>query len=319
MTQKRRKINKFNKAGECFCDNIARRKFWGQDGADFHSYIKVFKVFVFFRFALFLSLIPLVSACETVDGWMGGNDHVKVNNAAANDVKIEPVSLTPPSARGPALSDDELRGLAFKTAGGSVEVYDIDAPESGMISIAPVQSVQMPEGMAYPTDPSVTVFPLDEGFGGASHGSYPVPPVQQGGGMTEAPFTTAPLDVGADGKLSPRAGQGVSQIYFKHGSDRIGSGDESVLRQTAEAAKFAPVDRIRVEGHASTNAGTTDPIKARIVNLKESMNRAYAVSRTLIEEGVPAEKIKTIGYGDTVPASGEDQQRRVDIITAPGK
>ena len=79
------------------------------------------------------------------------------------------------------------------------------------------------------------------------------------------------------------------------------------------------MDRVRVEGHASTNAGTNDPIRARILNLKESMNRAYAVSRTLIEEGVPAEKIKTIGYGDTVPAGSEDQQRRVDIVTAPGQ
>lgn len=267
----------------------------------------------FLPIAALALLLPVLAGCETVESWVDGDDHVSIRNNSSSAMKTDP---TEPTINRPALSDDELRGLSRKMSGGSVEVYDIDGGPTGegMISIAP-QNIYSPDGgMTYPSDPSVTVFPLDD-FGGM----YPSP---SNGGvipLTPAPFgRDVPDPAIGGGKANSMSGKDMSRVYFEYGSDRIGSGDDSVLTQAAEAAKFAPVDRIRVEGHASVDSQVKDPIRARILNLEESMNRAYKVSRRLIEKGVPAEKIKTVAWGDTIPVGGAEQQRRVDIITSAG-
>jgi outer membrane protein OmpA-like peptidoglycan-associated protein len=275
----------------------------------------MFEVFMsarsFLPIAVMALLVPVLAGCETVDRWVDGGDHVTINNAPASDVKVAPAAPVYGSAQP---TRDELRGLASKMSGGSVEVYDIDGgpPNQGMISIAPQYDAYPAQGgMAYPSDPSVTVFPLDD-FGGM----YP----PQNGGvipMTPAPFSDVP-DAAIGGKPHSSAGKDMSRVYFEYGSDRIGSGDDRVLSDAAEAAKFAPIDRVRVEGHASIDSQVKDPVKARILNLEESMNRAYKVSRRLIEKGVPAEKIKTVAWGDTIPSGGNESQRRVDIITSAG-
>src|SRR5690606_12662077 len=107
------------------------------------------------------------------------------------------------------------------------------------------------------------------------------------------------------------------QIFFDHGSSRLGSGDQQVLSQVAEQAKFAPVDRVKVEGFASTRTDVSDPVESKIVNLKQSMNRAFNVSSQLMRDGVPSEKIQTTVWGDskTSPSRSEAEERRVDITT----
>lgn len=264
-------------------------------------------------FAVFL---PVLAGCETVGNWVDGGDKVAVNNSS-----VTPVSNTlaqPPSTSAP-LSENELRNLTSKYSGGSVEVFDIGggSDNRNMISIASQPSPygaasDMARGTAYSGDPSVTVFPLDGPVGGYGSTSSHMP-------MVPAPFADIANPAIGGGKPSASVGKDVSRVYFEYGSAHIGSGDERVLRDAAEAAKFAPVDRIRVEGHASVHTQTNDPVKARILNLKESMNRAYKVSQQLIEKGVPAEKIKTVAWGDTVPAASDKEQRRVDIITGAGQ
>ena len=110
-------------------------------------------------------------------------------------------------------------------------------------------------------------------------------------------------------------GPSGNQIYFKHGSARLGGGDMRKLNALADQAKFAPVNRITVAGHASkpTQAGSNS-VQSHILNLKQSMNRSFAVSKTLMQKGVPAEKIKTVSWGATKPTGNNTQDRRVDII-----
>ncbi|NCO03339.1 MAG: OmpA family protein [Alphaproteobacteria bacterium] len=163
-------------------------------------------------------------------------------------------------------------------------------------------------------DPSVTIYPLDgepliavsPNIGGSA-----MPALDTGRAYNN---NMAPRYSSASGNVSARD----AVIYFDHGSSRLGSGDMQKLSQVAETAKFSPVDRVKVEGHASSRAQTNDPIRNSILNLKESMNRAFVVSKTLIEKGVPAEKLKTTAFGDTVPAPSEEEQRRVDIVTGAG-
>lgn len=287
---------------------------------------------VFFAPKSFLALIAVFSlgsalaGCESVSG---------SDNPSTMDTK--PVDITSPGLNNAPLSnvpsflppnDRDLKTMTSKLSGGSVEIYDLDggAPEMG----APVPAVQpVYNGIPMATDPRVTVYPLDGVTNTYTQmaASAPVPqwpnavlPVtrEAAPGMTAPPTEwggDAPMQI-VDGKLAPREGGDISSVYFNYGSSQLGSPERSVLRKVSETAKFAPVDRVSVEGHASKAAQTTDPIKARILNLKESMNRAQAVSQEMIENGVPAEKIKAVGWGDTKQVSGnEAAQRRVDVIT----
>ena len=280
------------------------------------------------------AILPL-GACEHFSG-DDVSDDVKVTSAPPVDARLDAAPGVRPVPQFPVPNDRDLKVMTSKLSGGSVEIYDVDSGAPQTMG-APVPQVQ-PDYVGIPmaTDPNVTIYPLD-GYADypgelrpmpapsvtASQGSWPnaVLPV---GKVYDSGLTPPPESFGGDqrmaiegGKLVSRAGNDVSNIYFPYGSSRLDGSDRSVLDNVAETAKFAPVERVSVEGHASMKTQTNDPVKAKVLNLKESMNRASEVSAQLIEKGVPAEKIKTVGWGDTKPAGGsEAAQRRVDIYTA---
>lgn len=238
-----------------------------------------------------LAVLPMLAACETM----------KTNESA--HAAIEPVMPAMPGGN-----------LNTEFSNGSVEVYNLDA--GGQDYGAGVASV-MPDPLGIPmaNDPRVIVYPLD-GMGNDYPGQVQATLYSQQSSLQLMPPPTAI----EGGKLSPRVGSGVSSVYFPYGSAKLDKVDRVALQDIAQTAKFSPVDRVSVEGHASNAAQTKDPIKAKILNLKESMNRAAAVSEHLIQTGVPAEKIKTIGWGDTKPSGGgEAAERRVDIVTGAGQ
>ena len=153
-------------------------------------------------------------------------------------------------------------------------------------------------------DSSVTIFSLDG----------PVAPVSNYAGGSEFYDLSAQPQMPAMVAHSSASGQAAAQIFFGHGSSRLGSGDMNTLSQIAESMDAVP-GRLTVEGHASRPSQTSDPVRGSILNLKESMNRAYEVSKALIQKGVPANRLKTTAYGDTMPSGNDEQQRRVDIIS----
>ena len=113
--------------------------------------------------------------------------------------------------------------------------------------------------------------------------------------------------------MSPAVGAGA-QIYFNHGSSYLNTQDQAILSNVAEQAKFAP-SRVTVAGYASrpTQAGSQS-VQGQILNLKESMNRSFAVSKALIQKGVPADKIKTVSWGTAQATGNNTQDQRVDIL-----
>ncbi len=146
---------------------------------------------------------------------------------------------------------------------------------------------------------SVTIFPLNQEMRNTFEGQAPA---YQGVGN---PHGFSPLGNTSFGNNSD------AQIYFRHGSSRLGSGD---LRKISSAAqKSGP---ITVEGYASrpTQAGKQS-VRAHILNLKESMNRSFAVSRALLKKGVPASNITTVSHGAAKASGNSSQDRRVDIVT----
>lgn len=163
-------------------------------------------------------------------------------------------------------------------------------------------------GVAAPQDSRVIIFPVEGNqapwFSGSSSPGQTYAP-------DEAPFV--PYGDTSRSAALPVDGR---HIYFEHGASSLNKTDRKVLQQVAQDAMFAPVDRVTVEGHASARSESSDPVQGRILNLKESMNRSYEVSKNLIQQGVPPEKIKTVSWGDSnlAPGINEAEARRVDIF-----
>lgn len=275
-----------------------------------------------------------LSACSS-SGWVGSRmPWIGVEEEESSSVSVTQVSSDssttaqetplPSSASAGMPTEDELFKMASQSSRNHVQIYRPDGDDMSRISSSGSSAWQQNMGgMPSAQDSRVTIFPLDE-MGGSSGsglyaGSYIAPGAAYMGGsdrFTEsAPSYTGPIE----GQRYSSAGGGSmpSKIYFAHGSSRLDSEDRRILSQVAEEAKFAPVARISIEGHASSRVQTSDPVQARILNLKQSMNRAVAVSNNLIQNGVPPEKIKTLSWGDTKPpANGsEAEARRVDIYT----
>lgn len=145
-------------------------------------------------------------------------------------------------------------------------------------------------------DPSVTVFPVD--------GAVPV---------MHSGRSVGPSDYHS--QQTSNYNRGSHSVYFRHGSSRLGRADKTILSDAAEKARFAPVDHITVVGYASrpTQAGSNSR-QSGILNLKESMNRSFEASKTLIQQGVPAEKIKTVSWGSGRATGNQQTDRRVDVV-----
>lgn len=273
-----------------------------------------------------VAVLALMGACEHIEqlSWKGDKSAAVVD---ARTGRPEP-QLGPPVAPDPGdlrrleqapgkgrynfppPSERDLMVLADKLGGHSVEIYDLN---SGALRTYGGGAVVSDNGLPASADPSVTVYPVDGQNAYPGHrGSWP-------NNLFPAREIEANVSGSTTGRASTHAGGpgAPAQIFFQHGSSRLGGGDRRVLSEVADKARFAPVHRVSVEGHASSRTGVRDPVQAKIINLKESMNRAFNVSSQLMREGVPAEKIKTTVWGDTKNTGGsEAENRRVDIIGA---
>ncbi|MEM6781588.1 MAG: OmpA family protein [Pseudomonadota bacterium] len=271
-----------------------------------------------------------LNACEMVRHFSEEDDVTVSNNqmvSSSSDMKLSPMPPqgTDPNAQGrfatapglqpipqfPEPTDRDLMVITDKLAGGSVEIYTLDRPQGG------AAMPRAPQGMRSVVEPNVTVFPL------ADNGPYP---------GQSAPQAIWPNAVLPSGSLTPMGmeagsrdgyGTGDARVYFRHGSSSLDRDDKRVIKDVSERAKFSPVTRVSVEGHASRRAESSDPVRNQILNLKESMNRAVAVSKTMIMNGVPGEKIKTTAWGDTKPpatvqGNPEAEARRVEVFTGSG-
>ena len=101
------------------------------------------------------------------------------------------------------------------------------------------------------------------------------------------------------------------QIHFQPNRAVILSDSYDVLKEIAQALKDANV-AVRIEGH-------TDNVGKRSENLQLSQDRADAVKDYLVKEGVPATRLKAVGYGQKRPISsnasraGRTLNRRVEF------
>jgi OOP family OmpA-OmpF porin len=103
------------------------------------------------------------------------------------------------------------------------------------------------------------------------------------------------------------------QIHFQANSAKILPDSAAILAEIASYIVTHDVGKLRVEGF-------TDNIGGKARNLKLSQSRADAVMQHLIDDGIPAEKLEAVGYGDQKPvapnltARGRALNRRVEFV-----
>jgi outer membrane protein OmpA-like peptidoglycan-associated protein len=112
----------------------------------------------------------------------------------------------------------------------------------------------------------------------------------------------------------------LPDVLFEFDSQALTSAAEGKVAAVAEVIlRLAPERALSVEGH-------TDSIGEVAYNFDLSLRRAEGVSAQLIEAGIPAEQISTMGYGERFPIvenrtpEGQDdpvaraQNRRVEVV-----
>jgi outer membrane protein OmpA-like peptidoglycan-associated protein len=128
------------------------------------------------------------------------------------------------------------------------------------------------------------------------------------GDSVEVRYSKGRLSMGVD-----------NSVTFDSGSTTLKDSSHRVLRNVANVMKerFAG-RRFFIEGHTDS-----DPIvksKWRD-NMQLSMERADAVRRYLVQQGVPETAIAVVGYGQHEPREGgrKERNRRVEVVVGDSK
>ena len=97
-------------------------------------------------------------------------------------------------------------------------------------------------------------------------------------------------------------------ITFVPDTARLTPEGEQAARDVALALAKSPADfSYRITGHAAPGPGSEEAA------LKLSQARARAVARILVENGLSSGRVTSRGLGDTRPANGGEEDRRVEI------
>ncbi|MFU8770135.1 MAG: OmpA family protein [Desulfotignum sp.] len=101
------------------------------------------------------------------------------------------------------------------------------------------------------------------------------------------------------------------ETFFDFDSSTLKPGAYPELRRISDVLNTYPQTIIEVGGHTDTQ-GSED------YNQRLSERRAEAVKNELIRNGVMAERINAVGYGQTRPISSDHaMNRRVEILIVP--
>lgn len=105
----------------------------------------------------------------------------------------------------------------------------------------------------------------------------------------------------------------LGDVLFKSGQSQLKVSAMENLNEVTELLQSEPDKKIRIEGH-------TDSVGAASTNLKLSEDRAKSVHDALVDSGVSAERLTTLGLGEDFPIDsneteqGRSNNRRVDVI-----
>ena len=102
-------------------------------------------------------------------------------------------------------------------------------------------------------------------------------------------------------------------ITFETGKATIKDESTPIIEQMVELMQTNADLKVEIQGH-------TDNVGKPEANKKLSEERANAVEKALVDRGIAAERMSTVGYGDTKPVAdnnteeGRAQNRRVELV-----
>lgn len=113
----------------------------------------------------------------------------------------------------------------------------------------------------------------------------------------------------------------LGTAYFAQGSARLRPDDRALVKEAARLQRDRGA-RLRVVGHASRRTADMPPVRRKVLNLNLSVDRASAVARALVAEGVLADALSIEGAAASRPVADEDTpgnealNRRAEIFIA---
>ncbi len=248
----------------------------------------------------------------------------KVDLMAGQEIEAQPLA---------PVEYKDVADVIRNSSDGRVEIFPLEGDpfsydesfpgSSEPIEVTPLSAIPVggePGGMSL--YPGVEVFPLDDAMDMQMRAHR--------GGTLDAPISLTPFP--DNGKIGGRdAGRGSdfvavglpdgspAVVYFAHDSTALNPEGLAQVSSLARNYGAGGGRDISVAGHASVQSSVDDPVQRKIINLKISMDRAFAVARALIESGIPPERIETRGYGEVRPAPLSDKpvevaSRRVEIF-----
>jgi OOP family OmpA-OmpF porin len=105
----------------------------------------------------------------------------------------------------------------------------------------------------------------------------------------------------------------LEDVLFEVNGADLQPGAQVQLLRLVEFLKRNPDRKVLIEGH-------TDSIGSSEYNLQLSLLRAESIQSFLVGNGLPADRITAIGYGETRPeapndsATGRQQNRRIEVV-----
>jgi outer membrane protein OmpA-like peptidoglycan-associated protein len=102
-------------------------------------------------------------------------------------------------------------------------------------------------------------------------------------------------------------------LHFANGKSDLGPDAKAAIQKVAEGLKSYP------GSYNLVVSGYTSSVGSKALNKTLSKNRADAVAKVLVEAGIPASKITTVGegpdkpLGDNKTKEGQAKNRRVEI------
>lgn len=107
----------------------------------------------------------------------------------------------------------------------------------------------------------------------------------------------------------------LGDVLFDTGGATLKPGAATTIDRLAQFMRDYPERSVRIEGH-------TDSAGSDEANQALSERRAQAVRAALVERGLEAQRIATLGYGEARPIAGNEspggrqQNRRVEIVVS---
>jgi outer membrane protein OmpA-like peptidoglycan-associated protein len=105
----------------------------------------------------------------------------------------------------------------------------------------------------------------------------------------------------------------LEDVLFEVNGAHLQPGAQVQLFHLVEFLKRKPDHKVLIEGNTDSTGGSE-------YNLQLSLLRAESVQSFLVGNGLPADRITAVGYGDTRPeapndsATGRQQNRRVEVV-----